>query len=150
MTLSDILCYIVSNQPFCKQEQKEEVQGIIRSHNNNGHDRGGDAGPEGEPLFQVALYFHFQHHFPFLHFLFSALIPGRTQRSTIIQCVLLHDPFTYIFPFNTTSLFTFPFNTTKISLFFQGEDRGVAGVCFTNPLAPTASPAQVSRWLGAR
>ena len=27
--------------------------------------------------------------------------------------------------------------------FFQAEDRTVTGVCFTNPLAPTASPAQV-------
>ena len=34
------------------QEQKEEVQGATQSR-INGHDRGGDGGPEGEPLFQV-------------------------------------------------------------------------------------------------
>ena len=42
--------------------------------------------------------------------------------------------------------FTFTFFQAEDYLtftFFQAEDRTVTGVCFTNPLAPTASPAQV-------
>ena len=90
---------------------------------NNGHDRGGDAGPEGEPLFQVAPK--------------DALALSHGHGP--------HHLFTFIFtfPFSTTSLSLFTFNMTIILLFLKAEDRGVAGVCFTNPLAPTASPAQV-------
>ena len=131
MTKSDILCYIVSHQPSCSQEQKEEVQGIIRSH-NNGHDRGGDAGPEGEPLFQVALYFHFQHHFPFLHFLFSALFQVGLKEALSFN-VSCFTTLSLIFSLSIPLLFSLSLSTPQ-KFHFSSRGKTEAWLVFASPI----------------